>query len=79
MEASTLTASPFPSGEAGFTYIDLNSYEVEIASIERAMSGLIDGSYGRCSHCGASIEDDVIGADPLAIACSAHLPGSVPN
>jgi RNA polymerase-binding transcription factor DksA len=60
-----------------FTFADLSAYEEELGHIERAMTGLNDGTYGRCAACGNSIEDALLDDAPLSITCGAHLPGSL--
>lgn len=43
--------------------------------VDRALAQLAEGSYGRCSECGAPIGDDVLAADPTAQRCEDHATG----
>ena len=40
--------------------------------VDRALGQLADGSYGRCSDCGAPLEDDLLSEDPTASRCAEH-------
>ena len=38
--------------------------------VERALSGLDDGTYGRCGACEAAIEDSRLAEEPMTQACA---------
>jgi RNA polymerase-binding transcription factor len=52
----------------------LDAIEGELADVERALALLDEGTYGRCEHCGAVIDDDVLARTPTARFCAQHLP-----
>jgi RNA polymerase-binding transcription factor DksA len=43
--------------------------------VDRALGQLADGSYGRCTECGAPIPDHTLQADPTAQRCPPHSSG----
>lgn len=53
----------------------LSELELRLKDVNDALSALErnDGSYGKCSTCGAAIEDDRLGANPAAKTCKAHM------
>ena len=40
--------------------------------VERSLGQLAEGSYGRCSACGAPIDDRLLEADPTTRRCAEH-------
>lgn len=46
--------------------------------VDRALGELADGSYGRCSECGAVIADAILEIDPTAQRCAEHATGQHP-
>ena len=46
--------------------------------VEQRLAALDDGSYGRCTSCGAAIEAARLTEDPLAIQCGSCRAGSSP-
>ncbi|MGC8498643.1 MAG: hypothetical protein ACP5OV_03970 [Acidimicrobiales bacterium] len=41
-------------------------------AVERALARLREGTYRTCSTCGALLDSEALGADPLLERCPAH-------
>lgn len=52
----------------------LESIERDLLAADRALTRIEEGTYGSCVVCGASLEPDVLVADPLVEHCGAHTP-----
>jgi RNA polymerase-binding transcription factor DksA len=50
----------------------LDQVEAELADVERALSRLDAGTYGRCDACGEPITDERLAALPAARFCIRH-------
>jgi hypothetical protein len=50
----------------------LDSARQVLDRVDRALGQLADGAYGRCSVCGAAIDDRRLEADPTALHCAEH-------
>ena len=53
----------------------LDSARHVLDRVDRALGQLADGAYGRCSACGAPIDDRLLEADPTAQHCAEHAAG----
>ena len=53
----------------------LDSARHVLDRVDRALGQLADGAYGRCSVCGAAIDDRRLEADPTAQHCAEHTAG----
>lgn len=64
-------ASAPPIGPAGTTTPEASIDEVEavLDQVDEALARLDDGTYGRCVHCGQTIEDDRLAQDPTGQRC----------
>ncbi len=51
----------------------LDSARQVLDRVDRALGQLADGTYGRCSVCGAPIDDPLLEADPTAQHCAEHV------
>ncbi|MHB1930897.1 MAG: TraR/DksA family transcriptional regulator [Acidimicrobiales bacterium] len=40
--------------------------------VDRALSALEDGTYGRCAECGTPIDDATLAAEPTTLCCPRH-------
>ena len=47
----------------------LAGIEAELDAIDAALGRLDDGSYGRCTRCGATLPSEQLDTDPLLVAC----------
>jgi hypothetical protein len=45
----------------------------ELADVERALTRLDDGTYGRCETCGQALPDERLAVAPAARRCGGHL------
>lgn len=50
-----------------------NDLEIRYNAVLAALARIEDGSYGKCSVCGESIEESRLEADPAAATCTAHM------
>jgi RNA polymerase-binding transcription factor DksA len=50
-----------------------------LGDVEAALGRLDDGTYGRCSVCGAAIDDERLSASPVAKRCGACDTGDRPD
>lgn len=51
----------------------LRQLEARLAEVRDALERIENGTYGRCTTCGAVIESDRLGANPAAKTCTAHM------
>jgi DnaK suppressor protein len=55
----------------------LERIEAELAGVDAALQRLDEATYGSCTACGGTIDDDTLAADPTATLCrSCTQPGS---
>jgi len=52
----------------------LDEIAAGLADVQSALDRIDAGTYGRCDHCGAQIEDTTLESHPTARHCAAHLP-----
>lgn len=45
----------------------------ELADVERALTRLDDGTYGRCETCGQALPDERLAVAPATRRCGGHL------
>lgn len=50
----------------------LDSIQVDLADVDRALERLDDGSYGTCEVCGEALADEVLAVAPATRLCPAH-------
>ena len=64
------------SDPAPFRLATLAAIESDIVGVAAAIEALDNGTYGLCGFCGAEIDADLLTAEPLAVRCRAHGPGT---
>ena len=70
-DIGTPAASEAPPGRS------IDDIERLLGEVEDALARLDDGTYGRCSACGATIDDERLAAAPTATTCAACDAGIV--
>jgi hypothetical protein len=70
-------STPGPVADRGEYRSTLDAAVTMLDRVDRALRQLADGSYGRCSECGQTIDPDVLEADPTQQWCRAHMAGPV--
>ncbi|MHB1585429.1 MAG: TraR/DksA family transcriptional regulator [Acidimicrobiales bacterium] len=50
----------------------LSRAEAMLDDVDRALSRLDQGTYGRCEVCGGAVDDDRLSSDPTATTCGDH-------
>jgi RNA polymerase-binding transcription factor DksA len=63
-----------PSSEGSIDAIDIEAVDRVLDEVERALSRLDDGTYGRCETCGSPIDDARLADAPTTVTCSACEP-----
>ncbi len=47
--------------------------ETQLQDVEKALQAIENGTYGKCTVCGAQIEEARLSANPSAATCMAHM------
>ncbi len=71
--------SPTDIGTTGSPESAIDRVDLLLDEVERALTRLDDGTYGRCGSCGSPIEDAVLAGDPAAQNCGRCGVGAGPT
>ena len=52
----------------------LDELATGLAEVQSALERIDTGTYGRCEHCGAQVDDATLESNPTTRYCAAHLP-----
>ena len=67
-----IATGPTPETE-GPTVEDIDAVDVRLDDVERTLTRIDAGSYGRCEACGTLIDDAELATDPTAVRCGSCL------